>query len=84
MTTLQITAKGQLTLKRELMQQLGVAPGDKVRVEPIAGGGGVTLRPDRQTGSFADLAGRFAGRVEGPVTIEEMNRVIAAGWAGQR
>jgi len=83
MTTRQSTARGQITLRHDLMKQLGVVPGDKIRVEPIAGGGGVTLRPDRKTGSFADLAGRFAGRVSRPVSVEEMNQVIADGWAGK-
>ena len=38
MTTLTITAKGQVTLKKELLQHLGVKPGQKIEVEPTADG----------------------------------------------
>ncbi|MCL2803428.1 MAG: AbrB/MazE/SpoVT family DNA-binding domain-containing protein [Micrococcales bacterium] len=82
MTTLQITAKGQITLKKAVLEALGAKPGDKVDVEPALGGG-VTLRPVRKTGSFADVYCRHSGSVSEPVSIEEMNEVIAAGWAGE-
>ncbi|MCL1898380.1 MAG: AbrB/MazE/SpoVT family DNA-binding domain-containing protein [Micrococcales bacterium] len=81
MTTLTITAKGQITLKKALLEQLGAKPGDKVIVEPAFSG--LMLRPAKKTGSWDDLEGIFAGSVSEPVSIEEMNEVIAAGWAGQ-
>jgi len=82
MTTLRITAKGQITLRKAVLEALGAKPGDKVEVVP-APGGGVTLRPANKSGSLASVYCRFADRVAEPVSIEEMNEVIAAGWAGE-
>jgi len=82
LTTLQITAKGQITLKKEFLKLLDAGPGDRVVVEP-APGVGLLLRPAKKTGSIDDVYGMCAGLVDKPVSIEEMNKVIAAGWAGE-
>ncbi|MCL2595703.1 MAG: AbrB/MazE/SpoVT family DNA-binding domain-containing protein [Promicromonosporaceae bacterium] len=82
MTTLTITAKGQITLKKDLLAALGLRPGDKVVAEPNETGG-VVLTKAPKTGSWEDVFGMFAGRVDRPVTIEEMNETIAKGWAGE-
>jgi hypothetical protein len=37
MSTLTITAKGQVTLGRDLLQHLGVRPGEKVVVNKLSG-----------------------------------------------
>ena len=79
-TTLQITAKGQITLKKEILAHLGVGPGDQVDVDITARG--VTLLPKRQTGSIDDLVGLFAG-TQTRLSTEQMNEVVADGWAGR-
>ncbi|MGO8127030.1 AbrB/MazE/SpoVT family DNA-binding domain-containing protein, partial [Rhizobium ruizarguesonis] len=38
MATLTVTAKGQVTLKKEVLQHLGVRPGDKIYVDLLPGG----------------------------------------------
>jgi AbrB family looped-hinge helix DNA binding protein len=38
MTTLTITAKGQITLKREVLEHLGLRPGSQVEVDLLPGG----------------------------------------------
>ncbi|CAN7542094.1 AbrB/MazE/SpoVT family DNA-binding domain-containing protein [Rhizobium sp. LjRoot30] len=38
MITLKITAKGQMTLKKEVMRHLGVKPGDTIDVERLPNG----------------------------------------------
>ena len=38
MTALTITSKGQITLRRELLQYLGIAPGQQVEVYKQANG----------------------------------------------
>ena len=35
MTTLTITAKGQVTLKQELLKHLGVSPGEKIEADKL-------------------------------------------------
>ena len=38
MTTLTVTAKGQITLRKEVLQHLGVGPGQKIDVELLPNG----------------------------------------------
>ncbi|MDR2212851.1 MAG: AbrB/MazE/SpoVT family DNA-binding domain-containing protein, partial [Pseudomonadales bacterium] len=83
---LAITAKGQVTLKRELLQHLGIEPGEKIEVERLPGKE-LRLRVARPKGSienfFHALDGVPRAKRDKPMTIEEMNEIIAAGWAGQ-
>jgi AbrB family looped-hinge helix DNA binding protein len=68
-----VTTKGQITLPRDVRQVLGLDAGDKVDFVEVQGGFKlVPLRKDVRA-----LKGRFAGRVEQPVTIEEMEDAIA-------
>ena len=83
MSTLKVTAKGQVTLRKDVLKHLGVGPGDQVDVDVLPGGR-IEVRAARRTGKISDLAGMLH-RDGGPVlTIEEINEAIAAGWAGER
>jgi antitoxin PrlF len=84
MTTLTITAKGQITLNKALLREIGVAPGDKLRLSP-APGGGFVARPVRQEGhrTIEGLVGRLKRPGQRSISIDEMNDVIARGWAGE-
>lgn len=81
MTTLTVTSKGQVTLKKELLKHLGVKPGEKIEVDPVPGGQ-LAVRAVRKKGSWEDLYGMLAGKTDKVATIEEMNEAIADGWAG--
>jgi AbrB family looped-hinge helix DNA binding protein len=82
-STLKVTAKGQVTLRKDLLKHLGVRPGDQVDVDVLPGGR-IEVRAAKRTGKISDLAGMLH-REGGPVlTIEEINESIAAGWAGER
>ena len=66
------TTKGQITLPRDVRQALGLDAGDKVDFVEVEGGFKlVPLRKDVRA-----LKGRFAGRVEQPVTTDEMEEAI--------
>jgi antitoxin PrlF len=67
-----ITSKGQITLPRSVRQSLGLSTGDKV--DFVAVEGGFMLVPMRQ--DIRALKGRFGGRVDRPVTLEEMDEEI--------
>lgn len=84
MQTLTVTAKGQITVKKEVLRHLGVKPGDKILLD-LAPGGNVVLKaaPQKQHGIEA-IFGILHDPDQAPVTIEEMNRVIADAWAGKR
>lgn len=78
MATSTVTSKGQITLPRDVRQALGLHAGD--RVDFVAVEGGFKLVPLRT--DVRALKGRFAGRVDRPVAIEEMNEAIAQAASG--
>ena len=83
MSKLTVTAKGQVTLRKDLLEHLGVRRGEKVSVEKLPDGR-IELRAARPTGKISD-AFDFLKRKGGPsLSIEEMNQIIADGWAGKR
>lgn len=81
MTTLTVTSKGQVTLKKELLQHLGVKPGQKIEVDALPDGQ-LAVRAARQKGSWEDIFGMLAGQTNKVATIEEMDEAIRKGWAG--
>jgi len=81
MTTLTVTAKGQVTLRKDLLKHLGVKPGEKIAVDMLPDGR-IAVRAAR--GRISD-AFDFLKREDGPsLSIEEMNEIAARGWAGKR
>ncbi|PWL17553.1 DNA-binding protein [Falsochrobactrum shanghaiense] len=82
MTSLAVTMKGQVTLKRDLLQHLGIKPGERMEVDKLPGGE-LRIKAARATGTIDSFIGRHAGKVKNPMTIEEMNEIVAAGWAGE-
>lgn len=82
-TTLTVTAKGQITLRKDVLRHLGIAPGQKVEVDLLPDGR-AELRAAKSTGSIADFFGCLERPGTKPLTIEEMNEIIADGWAGIR
>lgn len=84
MTTLTVTAKGQVTLRKDILKHLGIEPGSKVIVEKLPDGRIEVKAAAKPTGKISDVFG-LLHREGGPVlTIEEMNEIIAQGWAGER
>jgi AbrB family looped-hinge helix DNA binding protein len=84
MGTLTVTAKGQVTLRKDLLEHLGVRPGEKVSVEKLPDGR-VEVKAARPTGKISDVFGFLKMKRKGrTLSIEEMNEIIADGWAGKR
>ena len=81
--SLTVTAKGQVTLKRDLLQHLGIRPGERVDLEKLPGGE-LRVRAARPAGTIDDFLHSLDGKVKRkkPLSIEDMNRIAAAGWAG--
>lgn len=52
MLTLTVTARGQVTLRKEVLQHLGIGPGEKIELDLLPDGRGV-MRAARQTGTMA-------------------------------
>ncbi|WP_428484125.1 AbrB/MazE/SpoVT family DNA-binding domain-containing protein [Rhodopila sp.] len=77
---LTVTAKGQVTLKRELLDHLGVRPGDQIAVD-LCASRGASIKAASRAGIepfFGCLPDK--GR---SVPIDEMGKAIEDGWAGK-
>jgi AbrB family looped-hinge helix DNA binding protein len=83
MSTLTVTAKGQVTLRKDLLEHLGVQPGEKIVVDKLPDGR-VEVRAMRPAGKISDVFNLLKRRDGPALSIEEMNRIAARGWAGKR
>jgi bifunctional DNA-binding transcriptional regulator/antitoxin component of YhaV-PrlF toxin-antitoxin module len=81
MATLSVTARGQVTFRKNIMQHLGVKPGGKITLDLLPDGRGL-IRAAKPTGSINDFIGLLAGKTKKIATIEEINKAAADGWAG--
>jgi antitoxin PrlF len=81
--SLTVTAKGQVTFKRDLLQHLGIKPGERVDFEKLPGGE-LRVRAARPAGTIDDFLHSLDGKVtlKKSLSIEDMNQIAAAGWAG--
>lgn len=82
MTRLTVTARGQVTFRKDVLQHLGIKPGEKIDLDLLPDGRAV-LKAARPSGSIDSFIGRHAGKVKKPLSLEEMNEIAAAGWAGE-
>lgn len=83
MTTLTVTARGQVTFRKDVLQHLGIKPGDKIELDLLPDGRGV-LKAARPVGTIANFVGLLEGRTQKVASIEEINEVIAQGWTGKK
>jgi bifunctional DNA-binding transcriptional regulator/antitoxin component of YhaV-PrlF toxin-antitoxin module len=81
MTQLTVTARGQVTFRKEVLQHLGIRPGDKIELDLLPGGKGV-LHAARPAGSLNGFVGLLAGKTTKVATLEEMDQAIAQAWSG--
>jgi AbrB family looped-hinge helix DNA binding protein len=87
MTTVTVTARGQVTFRKEVLQHLGIKPGDKIRLELLPDGR-AELKADQRKGSWQELGGMLRGKTNGArLSVEEIDDAIskagaAAGMAG--
>src|ERR1700728_169538 len=77
MKTLTVTARGQVTFRKEVLQHLGIEPGEKIELELLPNGG-AELRAVPQKASFRKLYGFLKDKTNGQVlTTQEMDEAIA-------
>jgi AbrB family looped-hinge helix DNA binding protein len=82
MTTLTVTARGQVTFRKDVLRHLGVRPGEKVELDKLPDGR-VALRAVRQSRGIDEVFGILKGKTDKVASLEEIDEAIAAGWAGQ-
>lgn len=82
MSTLTITAKGQVTLRKDILRHIGAEAGGKVIVDKLADGR-IEVRAQRATGRISDVFDLLK-REHGPaLSIEEIGAIASKGWAGE-
>jgi bifunctional DNA-binding transcriptional regulator/antitoxin component of YhaV-PrlF toxin-antitoxin module len=82
MTILTVTARGQVTFRKDVLQHLGIKPGEKIELDLLPDGR-AALKAARPAGTIDDFLGLLAGKTTKVATIEEMNDAAAQGWAGE-
>ena len=80
MSTLTITSKGQVTLRKDLLRHLGLAPGDRIAVEKLPDGR-IEVRAAAPAGSIAGVFNLLKRDGAPALSIEEMNAIAARGWS---
>lgn len=80
MPTLTVNTRGQVTLRKEVLQHLGIKPGEQIELDLLPDGSAV-LKAARAGGSIAGFIGLLSGRTTKVATIEEINEAASAGWA---
>lgn len=81
MATLTVTARGQVTFRKEVLKHLGVHPGDKIRLDLLPDGR-AELRAERPQGSWREFRGFLKGKTNRTrLSIEEINDAIAEAGA---
>lgn len=83
MATLTVTARGQVTFRKDVLQHLGILPGDKIEVDLLPDGR-AALKAARPAGTVDGFLGLLAGKTAKVATLEEIEEAAAKGWAGER
>jgi bifunctional DNA-binding transcriptional regulator/antitoxin component of YhaV-PrlF toxin-antitoxin module len=83
MANLTVTARGQVTFRKDVLRHLGVKPGEKIELELMPGGKGM-IGAARKTGSIEDFIGVLAGKTRKTAAIGDIAKATDRGWAGMR
>ena len=82
MATLSVTVRGQVTFRKEVLQHLGIQPGDKIELDFLPGGKGL-LQAAKPAQSIQGFVGLLAAKTKKVATLEEIDQASAQGWAGK-
>ena len=81
MSKLTVTSRGQVTFRKEILQHLGIQPGDKIQVDLLPDGRAELKAAEGQSPLRA-LHGLLKGKTKGKrLSIEEINEAIATAGA---
>jgi bifunctional DNA-binding transcriptional regulator/antitoxin component of YhaV-PrlF toxin-antitoxin module len=80
---LTVTAKGQVTLRRNVLRHLGVAPGDRVAVDLLPDGR-AELRAVKPAASIDGFIGCLRRPGARSLSLDEIAEIAAQGWAKRR
>ena len=80
MTTITVTSRGQVTFRKDILQHLGIKPGEKLELDLLPDGMGL-LKAARPNGTIDGFIGLLADRTNKVAGIDEINEAIAQAWA---
>jgi bifunctional DNA-binding transcriptional regulator/antitoxin component of YhaV-PrlF toxin-antitoxin module len=83
MATLTVTARGQVTFRKDVLQHLGIEPGGKIELDLLPDGR-AALKAARPAGTVEDFLGLLAGKASKIATLDEIAEAAERGWAGER
>ena len=83
MTTLTVTARGQVTFRKDVLKHLGIRPGEKITLELLPEGR-AALRAAQPSGTIEGFLGLLAVKTKKVATIDEIGEAAAHGWAGKK
>lgn len=83
MGTLTITAKGQVTFRKDLLNHLGVKPGETVTVSKLPDGA-IEVRPAQPKGKISDVFNSLKRKGAPRLSVKQMKKIAEDGWAGKR
>jgi AbrB family looped-hinge helix DNA binding protein len=83
MAVLTVTARGQVTFRKDVLQHLGIEPGEKIELQKMPDGQ-ITLRAARPSGKIDRFFGLLAGKSKKVATLDEIQDAAAAGWARRK
>ena len=83
MATLTVTAKGQVTFRKDVLQHLGIKLGEKIELALLPNGRGMR-KAAQSSGSIEDFVGLLSRRTKKDATLKEVGDATAQGWAGQK
>jgi bifunctional DNA-binding transcriptional regulator/antitoxin component of YhaV-PrlF toxin-antitoxin module len=81
--TLNVTSRGQVTFRKDVLQHLGIRPGERIELNKLPDGR-VSLRAMRPSGKIDSFLGLLAGKTRKVATLDEIHDAAASGWAGQK
>jgi AbrB family looped-hinge helix DNA binding protein len=82
MAILTVTTRGQVIFRKDVLQHLGIRPGEKIDLEKLPDGR-VLLKAARPARKIDAFLGLLAGKTKKIATLDETSEAAAAGWAGR-
>jgi len=83
MAILTVTARGQITFRKDVLQHLGIRPGEKIALDKLPDGR-VALKAARPAGRIDAFLGLLAGRTKKVASLKEIEDAAAEGWSRKR
>ncbi len=81
--TLKISPDGQVTFRKEVLDQLGVGPGDWVTME-FVGPGNVKVSAAQPKAKLDRFVGSLKAAGNQALSVEDMREIVRKAWAGEK